>query len=724
MNLITGIISVIVLIGTIVGLRNKNSGFITTLFFFGSLLSSIMSLTPNWNWWWTVPLSFVGLYLVTMIIVQARSMTNAAAFLKKFIPLNTILSIMLILTSSIPGIRNTFAPNLSTSTNIPLWIVSIGMLIISIGVGLGGGNWVLGMLTIFETIKNIGLFIWNNKAKTLVTLLGLTYAIIYFSYSIPQIYQWFTGSIPTSHLTMSILNIITLGIAIVLGVAFLSATMTNFPNSMSFWTRFKQLFTGTLSMQIFKILGAICLIGALVYGLVQLGFVKFPHLVGNLVTFTIQIICAIAILAAIFRYVITNPRLLSELKNNIFVRLLFTIIMAVPCALIYLTQAIMTSGKAAGKAAGKGASFMAKVKAVAPAKMVMIILAVEIVIVSAYVLLPMFRPWIYTLNLGGDGDMVTEQKIEGAQSAILAAQKNYEKSITLGTTVLDDIDWQKVYSEKMYDTSDATKKKALESYLISLGYKDTYSEIRDNVVVSKLLGKPVTIAQVTSFIQTNGRVEKIIDKLLDIEQLEEKLKALEKQESSNDQGPFDSKILNNKPTYINKQTNIGLYENLKGGADNYNYNYGLSSWIYLMAQAPNYGVGYSQYTKVLDYAGKPTFWYNPEINTFKITVNAYKKGTTTPYQKTIYKTTKLPLQNWNNIVVNYVGGTLDVFINKDLVASVKNVVPYMSADAINIGDKYGVSGAVANVTYFSHPISTSRITFFYNNLVNKDPPII
>ena len=143
-----------------------------------------------------------------------------------------------------------------------------------------------------------------------------------------------------------------------------------------------------------------------------------------------------------------------------------------------------------------------------------------------------------------------------------------------------------------------------------------------------------------------------------------------------------------------------------------------------MAQAPNYGVGYSKFTKILDYAGKPTLWYNAETNTFKITVKAYKKGTTTPYDKIVYTTKNIPLQIWNNVVVNYVGGTLDVFINKDLVASVKNVVPYMSSDGIFIGDNHGISGAVANVPYFSHPISTSRRSFLYENLVNNDPPII
>ena len=742
MNLITGIISVIVLIGTIAYLPNKNSGFMTTLFFFAGLLSGSMSLADNWNWWWTVPLSFLGLYLISMIVSQVFSMVKAAEFLKKFITLNSILSVLLILTSTIPGIKNLLAPNLTLGAIIPAMIVSIAMLILSIGVGLGDGNFILGMFTIGEAFVNFGKFLWKNRGKSFVSLISIIYAIVYFSISIPQMYQWFTGTAPTSKVTLGALNIIGLFLAIVFGVAFLSATMTNLPNSMPFHTRIKQLFIGELPMKIFKILAAVALMVGLVYGLVVLGGQEFPGFMGNVVTLIVQIICVIALLAALLRFVLGNPRLLEEIKNNIFIRLLFTIVMVVPCAIIYLTQALMSTAKASGKTASKAskatanaacktakgaASFackMAKLRLIAPPKTVLMVLAAEIVMISTYILMPMFRPWFYTLNFGGDGDMVLREREEGAQSAILVAQKTYEDSISIDDNPMDNIDWKKIYNEKLYLTTDATKKKALEAYLTSLGYENSYSEIRDNVVVSKILGKPITLPQAISFIQTNNRVEGIIDNLIDLEQLEDKLKALEKQETSDEKGPFDSKIINNKPTYINKQTAIGTYENLNGGADDYNYNYGLNAWIYLMAQAPNYGVGYSQYTKVLDYAGKPTLWYNPEINTFKITVNVDKKGTAGPYSKTVYTTTKLPLQKWNNIVINYVGGTLDVFINKDLVASVKNVIPYMTPDAIYIGDKHGISGAVGNVTYFSHPISTSRISLFYDSLVNKDPPII
>jgi len=287
------------------------------------------------------------------------------------------------------------------------------------------------------------------------------------------------------------------------------------------------------------------------------------------------------------------------------------------------------------------------------------------------------------------------------------------------------VDWEMIYSKQLYLKKNIP---ALTSYLKSLGYKETYG-IRDSFIIKSVLGKPLTLSAAISYIQTKGRVEKIMADSDDLENMKNKLAALGKQEKDGN-GPFESKILLNKPTYINSSKYLGLYENLKGGpsaagvADDYNYNYGLSCWIFLMAQGAEYGVGYSQFTKVLDYGGKPTILFNPEINTLKITVKAYKKDSNTPYDKVVYTTKNLPLQRWNNIVINYVGGTLDIFINNNLVASVNNVLPYMAPDSISIGDNPGISGAVSNVTYFSAPITKSRIAFFYNSLVNKDPPII
>ena len=225
-----------------------------------------------------------------------------------------------------------------------------------------------------------------------------------------------------------------------------------------------------------------------------------------------------------------------------------------------------------------------------------------------------------------------------------------------------------------------------------------------------------------------------------ISNAEKKYKTIENEKDENGKGPFTSKILLNKPYYINKVKYLGLYENLKGApvpegsynvksgvADEYNYNYGLSCWIYILPQGSEYGVGYSQCTKVFDYGSKPTIWYNPDKNKLTITVKTKKSNKNengTCDNDIVYTSTELPLQRWNNFVINYIGGTLDIFINNKLVASVENVIPYMSPDNISIGDTPGISGSVAAVAYFSQPISKSKISILYNNLVNKDPPII
>ena len=618
MDLITGVISLVVFLGTLAYLPNKGSGFMTTAVNFASLLTGIMAMIGNWNWWWTVPLALVGIYLIAQIITQGWSFIRAAAFLKKFLPLSTILSLGLILTSAIPGLKTTFAPNISGKVAVSIWAICGIMLLFALFIGVGLGNVILGLLTAWD-------FISINKVRLLVAALSIAYASFYFTMSTAQMYEWFTGTASTNTILLWVLQLITMGIGIVLAVAFFAATLTNFPNSMSFFTRFKQIFTGHLAKVAFKAIFAVGLVAALVYGLVQLGLIQFPYTVGNIITLIIQIICVLAVLFGVFRYIINNPRLLATIKNNIFIRLLFTIIMIIPCMLVYLTQGAVSTGKAATAAAGKGASFAAKVKAVSPPKMVLMILAAEIILVSSYIFLPMVRKWIYTFTPGGgEYNIDPDEKVEGVQSAIMALRKKIYDDITIGTAPLNNVDWEKVYSEKLYLTDDEHTK-ALTAYLTTLGYKDTYSFFRDNKLITEVLGNPITLKQAISFIQTKNRVNNIIEELLNIDALKDKLVLAQKDKDEG--GSTDSKILNNKPTYINKKTNIGLYENLKGDESDYNYNYGLSSWIFLMAQPPSYGVGYSKFTKVLDYAGKPTIWYNPEINTLKITVRMLIKKT-------------------------------------------------------------------------------------------------
>lgn len=109
---------------------------------------------------------------------------------------------------------------------------------------------------------------------------------------------------------------------------------------------------------------------------------------------------------------------------------------------------------------------------------------------------------------------------------------------------------------------------------------------------------------------------------------------------------------------------------------------------------------------------------------FRITIRDSKNNYLVNNEKVIYKTNRLPMQRWNNIVINFNGGTLDIFINGMLVSSETQMVPYMQHDNIYSGERNGVSGGICNVTYFSSPISKKHINILYNSLKDKNPPII
>ena len=94
----------------------------------------------------------------------------------------------------------------------------------------------------------------------------------------------------------------------------------------------------------------------------------------------------------------------------------------------------------------------------------------------------------------------------------------------------------------------------------------------------------------------------------------------------------------------------------------------------------------------MDYGGKPTILYNGELNKLKVVMdNGLNKKPKT------FIIDNFPLQKWTNIVINYDGGILDVFMNSKLLTSISSVVPYMSQDQITIGEIDGIGGGVCNV---------------------------
>lgn len=175
------------------------------------------------------------------------------------------------------------------------------------------------------------------------------------------------------------------------------------------------------------------------------------------------------------------------------------------------------------------------------------------------------------------------------------------------------------------------------------------------------------------------------------------------------------KLLIKKPLYTNYKKTIGGYFELNEDTSNeYNYHYTLSSWFFFHERPPNTNKNYSKYTTVLNYGNKPKIMYNPEIQKVKILM---KQGTNE--LKTVY-VGELLLQKWNNIVITYDRGSLDVFINGKLVSSTPNIVPYMEYDTIDIGEIRGIDGGVTNIVYYPNVLPYQTIVKKYN-MLKKNP---
>ena len=223
----------------------------------------------------------------------------------------------------------------------------------------------------------------------------------------------------------------------------------------------------------------------------------------------------------------------------------------------------------------------------------------------------------------------------------------------------------------------------------------------------------------------------------------------------------------NQPIQTDVLTNVASYQSL-AGSDNFDYRYALSFWVYIDGFPPSTNSSYMKVVPLLSYGENPCVKYSSETNTLFVTVkqnngntpivdyvqkeeneikpeNLDKWKTTQtkitdaienvknmPFgndvdaegNRIIYKHPDVLLQKWNHIVLNFNGGTLDVFYNGKLVKSAIEVVPYMKFDMLTVGSENGVSGHIANLLYFKQPLDILSIHTLYNSLKDKNPPSI
>lgn len=192
----------------------------------------------------------------------------------------------------------------------------------------------------------------------------------------------------------------------------------------------------------------------------------------------------------------------------------------------------------------------------------------------------------------------------------------------------------------------------------------------------------------------------------------------------------DNTQLLNECVYLNNKKTIGTFQNLHEINQNLNntkeeienskfkYEYSLSGWFYINPQPPNTNPSYNKYTNILNYGNKPRIEYKGSTNSLRI-----KCEIDNDYEKILYETTNIPLQKWNNIVINYDHGIMDIFINGNLVNSTNELVPYMKYENIVTGSENGIHGGICNIQYDTKLMSKNSIETKYKLLRDKMKPL-
>tara|TARA_Y100000816_G_C26103974_1_gene585969 strand:- start:294 stop:2996 length:2703 start_codon:yes stop_codon:yes gene_type:complete len=406
-------------------------------------------------------------------------------------------------------------------------------------------------------------------------------------------------------------------------------------------------------------------------------------------------------------------------------------------------------------------------------KVVYVLLLGQIILVSCYVLIPLIVKNLYGLvKIKRNSSELNELKKKTTKQAVNGKKEQIKVLKNPVSDKVSETMWNNIIGEKLYN--DVNK---LHTYLASKtniqDRKGYINETVKNKVTEKLddnteteiwnninrdlwetncnteisnCGKATTeagstatsisslncnLAYYTVYIYLVGK--EISDKMDELTIMETKKK---KADEENRKYFSTNTQLVNKPIYLDRKTETDKsFQNLddcgtydfsgnfihSGVADcNQSYNYGLSLWVNLHAQPPNQNPSYNKYATIINYSNNPKISYNMKKNKLKVEIlrNGSPKEMFTIFEKNVLK-----MQKWNNIVINYNLGIVEIFVNSKLVASNDVILPYVKSDKIEIGEINGISGGICNVVYYPTKLTKTEINLLYNSLKLRNPPI-
>ena len=209
----------------------------------------------------------------------------------------------------------------------------------------------------------------------------------------------------------------------------------------------------------------------------------------------------------------------------------------------------------------------------------------------------------------------------------------------------------------------------------------------------------------------------------------------------------NSIVLLDKSDYLNKEKAIYNMEDLKRESVYINSdliknkgiskNYSISLWVFVNPEAL---MNVDTESSLFSFNGKPElkFKYNIVDNDDNDASVILKKKESS-YVYRAYLTNKpnsnsdldfvdiqAPIQKWVNIVFNYQGNNVDIFVDGTLqyTKSLEHPPMFSDYDIITIGDNSGVSGSISNINYYTNNLSQRQIAQMYNIYSNLNPPIL